>query len=141
VSAGQLIAIARRHQRRTPMQEVAEGLISVEAGLAGDFKGAKFPLRQITVLACEAWAAATVEAGAPGLPWTTRRANLLVEGVELPRGKGGVLRIGPVRVEVTGQTYPCVRMEQAHAGRGNLPRPHRWQHTSGGCRGSAGPRA
>lgn len=98
------------------MQEIAEGLVSVEAGLAGDCKGAKFPLRQITVLAREAWEAAAAEAGDGGLPWTARRANLLVEGVELPRGKGGVLRIGPARLEVTGQTYPCLRMEEVRTG-------------------------
>ena len=45
-----------------------------------------------------------------------RRANLLVEGVELPRAKGGAHRVGPVRLEVTGQTYPCIRMEEARAG-------------------------
>src|SRR5262249_12292836 len=54
--------------------------------------------------------------GRPDLPWTTRRANLLVEGVELPHAAGGILRIGPVRLEVTAQTYPCARMEEAHAG-------------------------
>jgi len=116
VSPGRLVAIARRQQRRAPMQEIAEGLVSVEAGLAGDCKGARFPLRQVTVLAREAWEAAAAEAGDAGLPWTARRANLLVEGVELPSGKGGVLRIGPVRLEATGQTYPCLRMEEARAG-------------------------
>ena len=49
-------------------------------------------------------------------PGPSRRANLLVEGVELPRAKGGILRIGAVRLEVTGQTYPCVRMEEARPG-------------------------
>jgi MOSC domain-containing protein YiiM len=99
-----------------PMDEIALGLISVESGLAGDYKGAKFPLRQITVLAREAWEAAAAQIGESGLPWTTRRANLLVEGVELPRAKGGLIGIGPVRLEVTGQTYPCVRMEEAGTG-------------------------
>ncbi len=116
MSAGRLVGIARRRQRRVPMDEIALGLISVEGGLAGDYKGAKFPLRQITVLAREAWEAAAAQIGESGLPWTTRRANLLVEGVELPRAKGGLIGIGPVRLEVTGQTYPCVRMEEARAG-------------------------
>lgn len=116
MSPGRLVGIARRGQRRAPMQEIAQGLISLEAGLADDFKGAKFPLRQITVLAREAWEAAAVDSGDPGLPWTVRRANLLVEGVELPRAKGGVLRVGAVRLEVTGQTYPCIRMEEARPG-------------------------
>ena len=98
------------------MQEIAEGVISVQAGLEGDFKGAKYPQRQITVLASEAWQAAVAELGADGLPWTARRANLLVADVALPRAAGGVVRIGPVLIEVTGQTYPCARMEEAHAG-------------------------
>jgi MOSC domain-containing protein YiiM len=98
------------------MQEMTDGLISVEAGLVGDYKGTRFPLRQITVLAREAWVAAAREAGIPHLPWTARRANLLVEGVELPRAKGGILRVGDVRLEVTGQTYPCSRMEEAGPG-------------------------
>lgn len=116
MSDGRLIGIARRPERRAPMQEVAEGSISLAAGLAGDCKGGKFPLRQITVLAREAWQIAAATVGDPGLPWTVRRANLLVEGVELPRAKGGILRIGMVRLEVTGQTHPCVRMEEARAG-------------------------
>ena len=118
---GRLIGIARRGVRRAPIQEVSEGLVTVEAGLIGDFKGAKYPRRQITVLAREVWDAALAEIGHPELPWpklhwTARRANLLVESVELPRAAGGILRIGPVRLEITAQTYPCARMEEAQAG-------------------------
>lgn len=116
MSVGRLVGIARREQRRAPMQQVAEGSISLEAGLAGDCKGVRFPLRQVTVLAREAWVAAAADVGDPDLPWSVRRANLLVEGVELPRAKGGILGIGAVRLEVTGQTYPCMRMEEARTG-------------------------
>lgn len=98
------------------MQTCAEGRITIAAGLEGDFKGAKYPRRQITVLAREAWEAALAEIGHPTLDWTVRRANILVAGVRLPRAAGGVLRIGRVRLEVTGQTYPCQRMDEARAG-------------------------
>ena len=67
-------------------------------------------------MAREAWEAALAALGGPHLAWTARRANLLVEGVELPRAKGAMLRVGQARLEVTGQTYPCVRMEEARAG-------------------------
>lgn len=113
---GRLIGIARRDARRAPMQEIGDGRITQERGLVGDCKGAKYPRRQITVLAREDWHAALAAIARPDLPWTARRANLLVEGVELPRAAGGVLRIGPVRLEVTAQTYPCARMEEAQAG-------------------------
>jgi MOSC domain-containing protein YiiM len=116
MSEGRLIGIARRDRRRAPMQEVACGVLSTEAGLLGDFKGAKYPFRQVTVLEREGWEEALGELGAPDLPWTARRANLLVAGVALPRGKGGLLRIGPVLLEVTGQTYPCARMDEARQG-------------------------
>ncbi|MBX9926099.1 MAG: MOSC domain-containing protein [Hyphomicrobiaceae bacterium] len=117
---GHLIGIARRERSRSPMETLASGHISVASGLEGDARGAKFPTRQITVLAREDWDAALAElsgiAGPPELKWTTRRANLLVEGVRLPRAKGATLAIGPVILCVTGQTNPCHRMEEAHRG-------------------------
>ena len=115
-----LIGIARRAKSRVPMEILTEGLITFESGLTGDFRGAKFKSRQITILAREDWEAALLDLsdlmGAPDLPWTTRRANLYVEGIRLPRAKGGILRIGPVVMEITGQTNPCHRMDEAHKG-------------------------
>ena len=120
IDAGRLLGIARRDAPRARMQELTTGLITPERGLEGDHKGAKFPKRQITILAREDWAAAlaglTDLAGPVPLPWTVRRANLLVEDVALPRGLGSLVRVGPVLLEVTAQTYPCQRMEQAHPG-------------------------
>ena len=68
------------------------------------------------MLAREAWEAALEALGAPGIDWTARRANLLVEGAALPRAAGGVVRIGAVVLEVTGQTSPCSRMEEVRPG-------------------------
>jgi MOSC domain-containing protein YiiM len=103
------------------MEEVTAGTITVEGGLEGDHKGPKFPKRRITVLAVEAWREALAElrdadGDAVSLPWTVRRANLLVEGIRLPRARGGVLRVGSVKLEVTYPTQPCRRMEEAFPG-------------------------
>ncbi|MGQ0672563.1 MAG: MOSC domain-containing protein [Hyphomicrobium sp.] len=102
------------------METLTSGVISVEGGLEGDHKGPKFPLRRITVLAREDWETALAEltdlAGPVPLPWTVRRANLLVEGLRLPRARGGRLRIGPVLLEVTYPTQPCGRMDEVHPG-------------------------
>ena len=114
-ATGRLIGIARRKARRAPIEECALGLITPAEGLAGDCKGAKYPRRQITVIEREGWERALAELGKQ-LPWTTRRANLLVEGIRLPRGAGSIVRIGPAELEVTGQTYPCRRMEEACPG-------------------------
>ena len=67
------------------MQECAEGLITLAAGLEGDFMGNKYPRRQITVLARDAWEAAVSEIGHATLPWTARRANLFVASTGISR--------------------------------------------------------
>jgi MOSC domain-containing protein YiiM len=77
------------------MQTVDSIDISLEAGVAGDHKGAN---RAVTILAREDWEAALADLGPTDEPldWTARRANLLVEGVRLPRAIGATLRIGRV---------------------------------------------
>lgn len=121
-STGRLIAIARRARHRAPMEELAEADVTLAAGVAGDSRGAKYKTRQVTVLALEDWLAALAAVGArrgdppPDLPWTTRRANLLVEGVRLPEAKGAIFAVGPVVLEVSGVTWPCARMDEACPG-------------------------
>lgn len=116
---GRLIGIARKAAYRAPVELFDEALVSPELGVAGDYKGAKYPRRAVTVLAREAWEAALAELGedaAARLSWTARRANLLVEGVALPRARGGVVRIGAAVLEVTYPTVPCARMDEAWPG-------------------------
>jgi MOSC domain-containing protein YiiM len=113
---GRLIGIAVRSGYRAPMQTRESVLVSAAAGVEGDYRGAKYPRRAVTVLAREGWEAALDALGAPGIDWTARRANLLVEGAALPRAAGGVVRIGAVVLEVTGQTSPCSRMEEVRPG-------------------------
>ncbi|MBL8566206.1 MAG: MOSC domain-containing protein [Hyphomicrobiaceae bacterium] len=102
------------------METIARGSISFERGLEGDHKGLKFRNRAITILAIEDWRAALAELSdlvdPAALPWTARRANLLVEGVRLPRARGAILSVGPVQLEVTYPTQPCARMDEAHQG-------------------------
>ena len=111
---GKLIGISVRPAEGAPIQELADASIQVKGGLEKDYRrggGA----RAVTVLAREDWEAACREAGAD-LPWTTRRANLLIEGIPLGESEGRRLRIGPVLLEITGETRPCSIMEAAHGG-------------------------
>ena len=105
-----LLAIAVRQRSRGTMQELAGAEVTREGGVADDFRG-RPGRRQVTVLSLESWQAACRQAGRPELPWTARRANLLVSGVDL--AAAGVLRIGEVELEVTGETAPCERMDEA----------------------------
>lgn len=113
---GKLIGIARKPAHRAPMEILSSAKIWLEEGLEGDHSSRKYPKRQITVLAKEDWEKAIAVAGAGDLLWATRRANLFIEGVALPRSRGSVLRVGPVMLEVTGQTVPCSRMDEAFPG-------------------------
>jgi MOSC domain-containing protein YiiM len=113
---GQLLGIARRVVSRAPMETLTRAKITTASGLAGDCKGLRFPERQITILSEEAWRETNVLLSNSDLDWTTRRANLLVSGVRLPRGIGSRLAIGAVVLEVTGQTSPCRQMDLAFDG-------------------------
>ena len=112
-----LIGIAVRAAPREPMRCLERARIGLDFGVEGDHKGPKFPRRAVTILAIEDWRAALAALPNPiDLPWTARRANLLVDGILLPRAIGAILEIGSVQLEVTFRTTPCARMEEAAPG-------------------------
>lgn len=97
------------------MEELSEAELSPEGGVAGDFRG-RPGRRQLTILAAEDWADALAELGGAPVPWTTRRVNLLVEGIALSRGPAARLWIGEVLVELTGECDPCELMDRQRPG-------------------------
>jgi MOSC domain-containing protein YiiM len=110
---GRLLGIARAPAKRAGLIELTEADVDVADGIPGDVRGNRSG-RQVTVLFREGWERACEELGVT-LPWVTRRANLLVEGVAVPR-EGGRLTIGDLVLEVTQETQPCRVMEAAHRG-------------------------
>ena len=110
---GLLLAIARAPVKRGALIPISEAAVGVADGVAGDARGGRAG-RQVTVVFREGWEAACRDLGVE-LPWTTRRANLLVEGVPVPR-QGRRLVIGDAVLEVTQETQPCQVMEAAHRG-------------------------
>jgi MOSC domain-containing protein YiiM len=111
---GRLIGIARREQKRAEMEILEDAEVSEQTGVAEDFRG-KPGNRQVTVVSAEAWAAICEDLGQQ-IPWTTRRANLLVEDVRLPRRTGEVIEVGSVRLLITMEVAPCSRMEEQYNG-------------------------
>lgn len=111
---GKLLGIAVRSRSRAPMQEVDTAEITVEWGVANDSRG-KPGGRQVTLLDAADWDAACKDLGAE-LPWTSRRANLLVAGIRLKESIGSTIGIGDVVLQVTGETDPCGRMDEIQAG-------------------------
>ena len=111
---GRIAGIARHAFPKAPMEIIDHARVTLEGGIAGDFRGAmqgKPYKRQVTLIEAGDWAAAMDQVG-HSIPWEQRRANLLVEGLDLPQVAGKRLRIGAgVVIEVTVETEPCERME------------------------------
>jgi len=112
--AGRLIGIARKSRPHAPMEMLDHVAIGLDTGVHGDHRGAirpgKSSRRQVTILMAEDWTAALAELGTP-VSWEQRRANLLVEGIVLPRQEGARVRIGAALLEITGECDPCRRMD------------------------------
>ncbi len=82
-------------------------------GLAGDAtKGGR---RQVTILALDRWRQLTAHLPGPPDP-AVRRANLLVDDVDLTNSRGRVLQVGDARVRIFGETRPCHQMDEACPG-------------------------
>lgn len=103
------------------MDPVDTAILESAAGIRGNAnRGGR---RQVTIISAERWRAICDELGAD-LPPSTRRANLLVSGIDLEKTRGRVLRIGPARLRVDGETRPCWQMDEAHAGLQAAMDPH-----------------
>ena len=110
-----LLDIAYRDASRAPMQHHEACAVSREAGVHGDFRG-KPGKRQVTVVSRDAWEAACEQLGIE-VPWTARRANLLVDSLAFgAESVGKIIRIGSVRLRITRETDPCPRMDEAQPG-------------------------
>jgi MOSC domain-containing protein YiiM len=112
--SGNLIGIARVRELGAPLEEMTSASISLECGIEGDARGAKYG-RQVTVLFRDGWEDACRDLGVE-LPWVTRRANLLLANLERPREAGGLLHIGDVELQITMETRPCHLMDRAREG-------------------------
>ena len=114
VITGTLEAIATHPTPGAPMVEHETAELRPGVGVVGDVPG-RSPAREVTVVHREAWQSACLELGEQ-VPWTDRRANLLVTGLDLRATTGAELRIGGVRLRVTGETQPCRIMDRQRVG-------------------------
>jgi MOSC domain-containing protein YiiM len=105
-----LIGIARREKKRAPMEALNSADISAETGVAGDSRG-KPGDRQVTLLSACAWRTVCDELG-QDIAWITRRSNLFIDDIDLPKAAGHIIAIGDVRLRTTREINPCSRMDE-----------------------------
>lgn len=108
---GTITAIALKPKKGGPMQLVDAAMV-YEDGLEGNISQE----RHITLLSREQWDTAQRELGGE-MPWETRRANVLVEGIaSFNEVIGQRVKLGEVTLRVTGETRPCSQMDHVQPG-------------------------
>jgi MOSC domain-containing protein YiiM len=105
------IWIKRMH--RGPMDASQRAKVVAGKGIVGNAnQGGK---RQVTIVSSRHWTDVTAPLGATPDP-RLRRANLLVSDIDFSDARGKILKIGPVRVRIYGETRPCEQMEAVAPG-------------------------
>ena len=110
---GRLVAIWVKRAHGGRMDAAPSAALVAGRGLQGDAtQGGR---RQVTLMSLDRWRALTAHLPGPPEP-AIRRANLLIEGLDLDDSRGRVLRIGDARIRISGETRPCHQMDEACAG-------------------------
>ena len=110
---GTVLALALRPEKGGAMTLAESITLTPENGVIGDHGTSQ--RRQVTLLDEAAWQSACSEIGIE-LDWTVRRANVLVQGLDLPSLFNQQIRVGTALVEVIGEVTPCHFMDAAKPG-------------------------
>lgn len=115
--SGRVEALWTKRAHRGVMDARREVVCVAGKGIEGNT--CRSSARQVTIIVKEQWDAMMRElstvSGAPVDP-SSRRANIMVSGIDLAASRGRVLRLGGVRVRIRGETRPCERMDEALPG-------------------------
>ena len=110
---GRIEAIWVKRAMRGPMDAVDGARLIAGQGIEGNANQGGW--RQVTIISKEAWEAAEASLGVAVEP-SNRRANVMVSGIDLRESRDQVMALGPCTVHIRGETRPCTRMDDAHAG-------------------------
>ena len=110
---GKLLGIWARRKWGGEMTSLHEANLVTGKGLTEDVSfGGR---RQITIIEQEKWQAVTEKLNTD-LPPESRRANFMIEGINLEETKGRILKIGECRIQISGETKPCAAMDEKFPG-------------------------
>jgi len=107
---GTVIGLARRKKLRGEIELVESVYIDRKTGLSGDIRGTALN-RQVTLLSNRSWDDVCRELKEE-IPWTYRRANILIDNFDFIKKSGYRIQVGEVILQVTRETDPCPRMDE-----------------------------
>lgn len=110
IALGRLEAIWSKRAHRGPMDALEVATLVAGEGLLGSV--GRSARRQVTLIEREVWDRMQEELQA-AIPYSARRANLMLSGIRLEETRGQLLRIGETRIKIGGHTMPCERMDEA----------------------------
>jgi MOSC domain-containing protein YiiM len=99
--APSLKAIWVKRAHRGPMDPVESASLVAGRGIVGNADQGR--RRQVTLIEEEIWEDLMATLSGNADP-SSRRANLMLEGVRLADARGRVLRVGKVRLRIAGET-------------------------------------
>lgn len=112
-STARLTGIWEKRAHGGVMDARRDATLVAGKGLAGDVsKGGR---RQVTLLSAAHWRSLTAHLSPAPEP-AVRRANLLVDGLDLRECRGRIVRVGQARIRILGETRPCHQMDEACPG-------------------------
>jgi len=110
---GRVEGLWLKRMKRGPMDIVTTATLVGGKGLVGNAdQGGR---RQVTIMEQEMWEMLMEQVHGQLLP-SARRANVLINGLRLAKSRKRILLIGSCRIRILGETKPCERMEEVHAG-------------------------
>jgi MOSC domain-containing protein YiiM len=118
--SGRVEAIWLKPVRRQPMKAVDRATLVANRGMVGNAN--QNGRRQVTIITKEQWRAAEERLGLPVDP-ASRRANIMISGIDLSDSRAKQLRIGECLIDIWGETRPCERMDAAEDGLQDALRP------------------
>jgi hypothetical protein len=108
-----LIKIYTRPKRQADIIEANSVKLVPGSGIEGDhFRSGK---RQVTIMSQKVWDDVCQNLG-QDLDPKIRRANFLIDDIDLKESIGKVVKVGSIKILIHGETTPCRLMEEAAPG-------------------------